>query len=91
MMTESEFVKLRPHRPCGQCGRTGVRTQLNPNNNGLLVHCPYCGSKRPWGSLLYLKQREGKRAPRPPLPHGETLNSIWAKFGDRCVLCSAPE
>ena len=28
---------------------------------------------------------------RSPLPHGETLNSIWAKFGDRCVLCSAPK
>jgi hypothetical protein len=69
----------------------GLATELNPNNNGLLVCCPHCGSKRPWGSLLYLKQRDGKRSSRPPLPDGETLDSIWARFDDRCVMCSAPK
>ena len=90
-MTLSEFDRERDVRPCGICGRTGLATDRNPNNNGLLVVCPHCGSKRPWGSLLYLKQNERRRQPRPVLPDGETLESIWEKFGDRCVLCSAPK
>lgn len=89
-MTRGEFDAARAVRPCAQCGTVGVGTSLNPNNNGLLVVCPSCGSKRPWGSLLYLKQNERRRSSRPPLPDGETLDSIWAKFGDRCVICSAP-
>jgi hypothetical protein len=28
---------------------------------------------------------------RPLLFEGETLDSIWAKYGDRCVMCSAPK
>lgn len=90
-MTLSEFAEQRRERACVHCGCRGVLTERNPNNNGLLVYCPDCGSKRPWGSLLYLKQNERKRPPRPPLPDGETLDSIWAKFGDRCVVCSAPK
>lgn len=90
-MTLSEFADQRTTRACDACGFIGVETELNPNNNGLLVYCPHCGSKRPWGSLLYLKQNERKRPSRPPLPDGETLDSIWAKYGDRCVICSAPK
>jgi hypothetical protein len=90
-MTLSDFDQQRNRRPCASCGMSGLVTQLNPNNNGLLVCCPHCGSKRPWGSLLYLKQNERKRQARPALPDGETLDSIWEKFGNRCVLCSAPK
>jgi hypothetical protein len=67
-----------------------VITQLNPNNNGLLVYCPHCTPKRPWGSLLYLKQNEHRRQTRPPLPDRDTLDSVWEKYGNRCVICSAP-
>jgi hypothetical protein len=88
-MTVSEFASLRESRTCEDCGCLGVTTELNPNNNGLLVRCPDCGSNRPWGSVLYLKQNTQRRT-RPPLPKGETLDSIWAKYGDRCVMCSAP-
>jgi hypothetical protein len=87
-MTITEFNEQRETRPCTTCGRCGMATDLNPNNNGLLVRCPHCGSKRPWGSHLYLKQNGGKRSSRPPLPDGETLGSVWAKFGDRCLVCS---
>lgn len=87
-MTVSEFERLQGERQCCDCGATDAGTELNPNNNGLLVYCRACGSKRPWGSLLYLKQNEGKRS-RPPLPDGETLDTIWSRFGDRCVVCSA--
>lgn len=90
-MTVSEFAAQRARRPCGVCGAGAIATELNPNNNGLLVICEQCGSKRPWGSLLYLKQNEAKRKRRPPLPNGETIESIWARYGDRCVLCSAPK
>jgi DNA-directed RNA polymerase subunit RPC12/RpoP len=90
-MTVFEFNSEAAQRPCCDCGAVGMTTELNPNNNGLLVRCPYCGSKRPWGSLLYLKQNERKRPARPPLPDGETLDSIWQKFGDRCVVCGAPK
>lgn len=89
-MTVTEFAHESASRPCGACGHLGVVSELNPNNNGLLVLCPHCGSKRPWGSFQYLKQNEARRS-RPPLPDGETLDSIWEKFGDRCVLCSAPK
>jgi hypothetical protein len=41
--------------------------------------------------LLYLKQRETKRATRPPLPEGETLDSVRERYGNRCVMCSAPK
>src|SRR5687768_2333630 len=90
-MTVTEFAEERSVRPCKDCGQTPLETTLNPNNNGLLVTCPHCGSKRPWGTLLYLKQNPRKRASRPPLPDGKTLDSIWREYGDRCVLCSAPK
>jgi hypothetical protein len=90
-MTLTEFASIRESRACKGCGCIGVVTELNPNNNGLLVRCPHCGSNRPWGALLYLKQSTSQQATRPPLPNGETLDSIWEKFGNRCVLCSAPK
>jgi len=89
-MTVSEFGQLREVRPCGGCGRTSLETELNPNNNGLLVVCSHCGSKRPWGKLLYLKQSDGSRR-RPPLPEGATLDSIWQKYDNRCLMCGAPK
>src|SRR4051794_17645139 len=90
-MTLAEFAGVRDVKPCSACGLVGVVTELNPNNNGLLVRCPHCGSNRPWGALLYLKQSLSKRASRPPLPEGQTLDSVWERFGNRCVLCSAPK
>ncbi len=90
-MTVGEFNETRNTRVCDDCGATGLAIELNPNNNGLLVYCPHCGSKRPWGHLLYLKQSNRKRSTRPPLPDGKTLDSIWEKFGNRCVVCSAPK
>jgi hypothetical protein len=90
-MTLAEFDSARDTHACAQCGLTGMQTELNPNNNGLLVRCPHCGSNRPWGSLLYLKQNERKRPRRPALPDGETLDSIWQKFGDCCTVCGAPK
>ena len=90
-MTIGEFAAQREIRPCRSCRRVGMATERNPNNNGLLVLCPHCGFKRPWGPYLYLKQNDRKRVSRPPLPDGETLHSIWERFGDRCVICSTPK
>ena len=90
-MTVAEFEQQRAARPCRQCGKSAVDTHLNPNNNGLQVRCPHCGSNRPWGSLLYLKQNERRRPRRPPFPDGQSLDSIWEKFDNRCFVCSAPK
>ena len=89
-MTLDEFERERNARPCKACGATGLATRRNPNNNGLQVFCPHCQTGCPWGSLLYLKQTE-RRSARPPLLAGETLDSIWERFGNRCVICSAPK
>ena len=90
-MTVPEYNEQRDARPCASCGRIGMSTEFNANNNGLLVVCTHCGSRRPWGSVLYLKQNERRRAARPPLPNGETLDSVWEQFGNRCVVCSTPK
>jgi ribosomal protein S14 len=90
-MTIQEFEKQRDANPCLHCGQPGLTARRNLNNNGLQVFCPNCQSGRPWGSLLYLKQNEGKRQTRPPLPDGATLDSIWEKYDNRCVMCGAPK
>jgi predicted RNA-binding Zn-ribbon protein involved in translation (DUF1610 family) len=90
-MTLAEFTVEQKTHPCQDCGATGVVTEHNPNNNGLLVRCPNCGSKRPWGSLLYLKQNERARPKRSPLPDGQTLDSVWERYSNCCVMCSAPK
>src|SRR4051794_37415757 len=90
-MNLSEFEEHRETRACDRCGSTGMHTELNPNNNGLLVRCPHCGSNRPWGALLYLKQTDRKRPTRPPLPDGATLDSVWEQYGNRCIICGAPK
>lgn len=90
-MTLEEFEQERRRRPCLNCGELGITTELNPNNNGLLVRCAHCRSKRPWGSLLFLKQNERRRPKRLPLPDAETLDSVSERFGNRCVVCSAPK
>ncbi len=90
-MTLSQFPEQRNVRACQHCGNSGATTELNANNNGLLVRCSHCGSNRPWGSLLYLKQNEHRRPRRPSLPNGQSLDSIWEKFDNRCFVCSAPK
>lgn len=90
-MTLAEFADLRQIRPCAHCNRAGMKTDLNPNNNGLLVYCPHCQSKRPWGALLYLRQNDRKRPTRPPLPDGATLDSVWEQYANRCIICGAPK
>src|SRR5574341_2474781 len=84
-MTLLEFEQERNIRPCSRCNSLGVDVRHNPNNNGLQVVCPACGSRSPWGVTVFLKQTTRKR--RPPLPGGKTLDDVWFEFGDHCLSC----
>ena len=87
-MTRTEYDSIAAERTCEHCGQV-VALEHNPNNNAIQVICKSCGSRRPWGRVINLKQNT--KTIRKPLPDGETLDSIWDKFGNRCMLCSAPQ
>jgi hypothetical protein len=64
----------------------------NPNNGATQVVCSSrtCRlSRRPWGQVVNVKKTTRKT--RKPLPNGETLDSIWEKWGDVCFVCGAPK
>jgi hypothetical protein len=86
-MTRIEYDAEVARRPCQQCGHE-VSLEHNPNNNALQVICPSCGSRRPWGPVVNLKQNNRKG--RKPLPDGETLDSVWERWGNVCFACGAP-
>lgn len=101
-MTREEF-EARRTEPCHHCGgdlcagawpwsRPESRPPWidhNPNNNGQQVICGTCQSRTPWTLVHYIKQTTKKR--RDPLPDGETLDSIWARWGDVCFMCGGPK
>lgn len=89
-MTRAEF-DARASEPCQACG-CEVALEDNPNNGATQVVCSsgICRlARRPWGQVVNIKKRARKT--RKPLPNGETLDSIWAKWGDICFLCGAPK
>lgn len=89
-MTRTDF-EARAGEPCYACGAS-VILEDNPNNGATQVVCSSSAcrlARRPWGQVINIKKSTKKV--RKPLPDGETLDSIWEKFGDRCVLCSAPK
>lgn len=91
-MTVQEFTDLAPTLECLQCHRQGLKTDLNVNNNGLLVVCPHCTSKRPLGSLLYLRQdKNAKKVRRQDYPPDQGLFDVWERFGHRCTVCCLTE
>src|SRR5687767_13592946 len=70
----------RANDPCRACGSTVV-LEDNPNNGATQVVCSNSTCKlarRPWGLVINIKKTARKT--RPPLPHGEALDSIWEKF-----------
>lgn len=72
-------------RPCCQCARLGMVRERTEHGNEQVV-CPHCGCKAPWIKLLYLKQTHTTR--RKPHPLDASLDEVWARFDDRCVVCS---
>lgn len=84
-----EFTEQRDTLTCRKCHQAALGTEHNPNNNGLLLICTGCGSKTPLGPLLYLRQNTKKKTTRREYPEGASLDEVWAKFGNRCVSCSA--
>ena len=87
-MTRTEYDSIAAERPCEHCGLV-VALEHNRNNNAIQVICKSCGSRRPWGRVINLKQTT-KRI-RKPLPDGETLDSVWEKWGNVCFACGAPQ
>jgi hypothetical protein len=89
-LTRVEF-DARSNEQCHACGAP-VMLEDNPNNGATQVVCSsrVCRlARRPWGQVINIKK--STRKIRKPLPDGETLDSIWEKYGNRCVLCSAPK
>jgi hypothetical protein len=84
-MTVQEFDATGKYeRPCLHCRRLGMARELNEHNQQRVV-CPHCGSKTAWGSF---NLKQNGRTTRRPYPLGESLDEVWARFDDRCVLCS---
>lgn len=87
-MTRLEFDESRESKPCIHCGLHGVELRRNLNNNGLQVVCSSCESGSPWGGAVFIQQSSRKR--REPLPNGVTLDSVWAEYDNRCIVCTQP-
>lgn len=84
-MTLQEFDALgKYNKPCIHCGRLGMARELNEHNQARVV-CPHCGSKTAWGSF---NLKQNGRTNRTPYPFDEGLDEVWARFDNRCVLCS---
>jgi hypothetical protein len=89
-MTVTEFNGQQATLICSFCGHNTLTTERNPNNNALQVICSTCQSRRPIrGSITNLKQTTKKR--RGEYPDGESLEEVWARYNDCCVVCGAPK
>jgi hypothetical protein len=90
-MRRDEFEQVRDD-PCQGCGAP-VHLVPNPNNGALSVRCTSATCRRPftpWGGIpINIKQTTTKR--RQEYPMGESLDDVWARFGNTCVVCSAPK
>jgi hypothetical protein len=96
-MTRDEF-DAQKSRPCSFCGNP-VALAHNPNNNSIQVVCTHRGAavakecarwRTPWGGLvIHIKQNNKTR--RKEYPDGESLDEVWERFGNVCVVCSAPK
>lgn len=87
-MTREEFEQRARTEPCHGCG-SEVALERNPNNNATQVVCTNSGcrqARRPWGLVLNLKTTNKTR--RKEYPDGESLDEVWARFDNRCVVCS---
>lgn len=91
ILNVAEFEQQADSLRCQQCKRAGLRTdrtEPNPNNGGVQVVCPHCGSRRPLGPVTFLKQNHRKR--RDPIPGEPSVEEIWATWGGRCAVCGLP-
>lgn len=86
--TVEDFEQERDHLLCRACREPRLVVRHIVSNNALRVECA-CGERMPLGRLVDLKQTTRKT--RQDYPHGETLDDVWARFEDRCVVCSAPK
>lgn len=89
-MTVEEFREQQQDLRCADCRVRGVLLiERNANNNAMQVICPSCGSRKPLGMVVNLKQ--GTKRRRKDYPDGDSLDEVWTRFDDRCVVCSTPK
>jgi ribosomal protein S14 len=90
-MTTEDFERDCSTLTCRTCFSVGrLKIEHNPNNNARQVICP-CGDRRPLGLVTNLRLTKNKAARRKEYLDGESLDEVWARFSDRCVVCSAPK
>jgi hypothetical protein len=89
-MTVQEFDNRgKFDKPC-HCGNVGMLREHNANNGGELVVCPNCHSRRPWGSLLYLKHTKKTNRKDDRERAGCSVVEVWAWSKNRCSMCTLP-
>lgn len=85
-LTVEEFEARKTELVCRVCRQRRLTDQHITTNNARQVVCQ-CGCRDPLGRIIYLKQT--KRQTRREYP--ETLDEVWAKYGDVCIVCSSPK
>jgi hypothetical protein len=85
-----EFNESKSTFFCCCCGRRGhLVVAPVSTNGGLRVDCPDCGKQHALGRVLFLKQNNRKI--RKEYPFGESLDEVWERFSNVCVVCGAPK
>ena len=89
-LTVDEFVAQQPTLACCACGVVG-HLQMVPvtTNGGVRIDCSTCEKQHALGRVLFLKQTTKKT--RKEYPDGESLNEVWERFANVCVVCGAPK
>jgi hypothetical protein len=85
-MTVDEFLSQQDSLRCIDCGHVGLIEEYRQQNNGRQVLCPACPSRKPLGSVVFLKQK-GPRVRQPLSRSGESVEEVWAAWDNRCVGC----
>lgn len=89
-LTLEDFHDLQTELVCCACGVMGkLATAHLSTNNSIRVDCSSCGKQHALGHVLFLKQTTKKT--RKEYPFGESLDDVWERFDDVCVVCGAPK
>jgi len=84
-----EFHARHAEWRCRACLQYGtLEIAYNTNNGGAQPVCR-CGDRRPFGRLIYLSQKPTARPRRKQYRDGDSVDEVWERFGNRCVVCSA--
>lgn len=89
-LTLEDFRDLQNTLVCCACGVMGkLVTAHVSTNNSIRVDCSSCGKQHALGWIHWLKQSTKKT--RKEYPFGESLEEVWERFENVCVVCGAPK